>query len=238
MALGLLRDFIGSGHVDSERIVRRAKAGSTDLIQPHDLIRSIARGEAVHFDPSRSVLVNLFDIQHADGREHFLLPIAVSLARKHCDPAVADGFVDCSLLAETLQDLGFNLQQIENALRRLSATRLLDVPTRQEITDDLPTQVRITDRGAFHVTWLCREFSYIDAVVVDTPILDPDARASIGDARTFRDCLVRASTFVDYLEKEWTPLRGAPTEFDWTAMAGHIRGFIDRVSRHHADHPK
>jgi len=228
-ALGLLREFIGSEHVDSERIVNRVKAGSHPRIQPHELVLSIALGEAEYFDPSRSLLVNVFDIKHADGKEHFLLPIMIALAHKQCDPGVADGFVDCRMLAEMLQDLGFTPEQIELAFARLGTTRLLDVPTREPSLDGLPVQVRITDRGAFHAEWLCSKFCYVDAVVVDTPILELEARTEIRDIRRLAERLNRAEVFVHYLDRQWSPLEGKETEFDWRVVSGRLRSQIAEI---------
>ena len=61
-------------------------------------------------------------------------------------------------------------------------------------------------------------FNYLDAVVVDTPILDPDARNKIHDVDQTDERLVRVERFLDYLDRQWEPLRGTATELiDWSA---------------------
>ena len=61
------------------------------------------------------------------------------------------------------------------------------------------THLRITTLGRYHVNQLVRTFTYVDAVVIDTPILDARVRDSIDDVRDIFERIARAREFVEYL---------------------------------------
>ena len=61
------------------------------------------------------------------------------------------------------------------------------------------THLRITTLGRYHVNQLIRTFLYVDAVVIDTPILDARIRGTIEDVRDIFERVQRAREFVEYL---------------------------------------
>jgi hypothetical protein len=74
LALEYLSSSIGSGYVDTARILDVSATGRVYTIPVHDFMRSIIFGETDLFDPRVSRIVNVFDISVGDEREHFLLP--------------------------------------------------------------------------------------------------------------------------------------------------------------------
>lgn len=67
-------------------------------------------------------------------------------------------------------------------------------------SDDIH-DVCITELGKYHVSQLINFFPYLDAVSVDTPIMDDKARLEVRDVRSLIDRLHRCAQFVDYLNK-------------------------------------
>jgi hypothetical protein len=72
-ALDFVTAFIGSGHVNAERILNIAAEQSDPYTIPvHEFMRAVIYGDFEHFDPSASPVANLFDI--FDARRTRALP--------------------------------------------------------------------------------------------------------------------------------------------------------------------
>jgi hypothetical protein len=88
--------------------------------------------------------------------------------------------------------------------------------------------------GAYAVKRLIYQFTYVDAMVVDTPITDEGFAGQLQDARDIRDRLERCSRFLDYLDREWQGLADRDTVVEWPAISGVLRnqmeGTLGRVN--------
>jgi hypothetical protein len=73
LALDLVQRFLGSGHVDTQKIIDIYTETRSYIIPIHEFLRAVIYGDEAHYDPSRSYFANLFDVSSLDGREHFLL---------------------------------------------------------------------------------------------------------------------------------------------------------------------
>ncbi|MGC2330170.1 MAG: hypothetical protein WA581_01845 [Candidatus Acidiferrales bacterium] len=62
LALDLIKDFIGSGHVNTQKILAMVAEGEEYTIPLHEFLRAIIYGDNEYYDPSTSPIVNLFDI--------------------------------------------------------------------------------------------------------------------------------------------------------------------------------
>jgi len=69
-------------------------------------------------------------------------------------------------------------------------------------------------------------FTYIDAMIVDTPVLDPDTRSRIRDARNIEDRLKMGEIFRQYLDARWLELKDAGTEFSWERVSQEVKDDI------------
>lgn len=78
LALAFVRVFIGSGHVDTGKILDIFKVQGSYLVPLHEFIRAVTYGDHEHYSPGASEIMNLFDISTPDGREHFLSPILLA----------------------------------------------------------------------------------------------------------------------------------------------------------------
>jgi hypothetical protein len=223
LALDLIQDFLGSGHVDTAKIVETFRRSGRYTVPLHEFLRAVIYGESVHYDPTRSRVANVFDVSSRDGREHFLTCIMLTALTGWSGAGVRDGFVESARVYDRLQACGYDVDQIDACLVRSLRGRLLEVPGRVIVGAESSTAFRPTAVGAYHATRLCRLFSYVDAVIVDTPILVEADRERIGLAESIMDRLARAEQFVTYLDSQWPPMASASTEFRWPDVTTDLR---------------
>jgi hypothetical protein len=177
--------------------------------------------------PNRPPIVNLFDISTSDGREHFLLANILALIERLGSTTGEGGFVGSSKIYDFCQSLGFSPGQIEFALQRGCLRELMDPSPK--LSGEPITSYRITTAGAYSFRELPRHFSYADAMVVDTPIVDPDVRSILGNVGGIGERLKRMEVFLKYLNDQYSPLAQKPVVFDWPSMSQAIASEVSRV---------
>ena len=234
-ALDLVKQFFGSGHVDTQKIVDIYMAECRYDIPLHEFLRAVIYGDSQEYNPEQSPIANLFDVTFSDPREHFVLPILLSLIT---NPSSGnEGFVETSRVYEQIQGLGFVPDQIDAALVRGYRFKLVETTARRAPGTDrqLPSSIRLTTIGAYHTQVLAGLFTYIDAMIVDTPIFDGTARNFIKDVRGIYDRSERARVFKAYLDQQWQAFDGLEAWFPWPrlslAIGEEIRSIQDRVLR-------
>jgi hypothetical protein len=229
LALDLVRDFLGSGHVDTQKIVDKYERTGSYLIPLHEFLRAVIYGDNNHYDPARSPIANLFDISTLDHREHFLLPILLSTVHQWSGPGQENGFVETGRVYERLQGLGFTADQIDAAVVRAHSHKLLETSARRspQTGTPMPLALRVTTTGAYHVERLCQMFSYIDAIAVDLPILLQDVRDRVHDAHSLVQRADRASILTEYLDTVWGSVTSG--HFDWPYASQALKRDMGRV---------
>lgn len=228
-ALEFVGDFVGSGHVDAQKILEIHREEGAYTIPVHEFLRAIIFRDHVHYDSTASRIANVFDISTPDGREHFLLPNLVAFVERTAGAfAGEEGYVDLDRVFEFGQGLGFRPSQIHDTLDRCFNKKLLEANPRFSEAHS-GASVRITTIGAYTVQKLCGMFAYVDAMIVDTPIVDPKSRRDITDANTLRERLSRAETFRQYLDSQHAALTDKPIAFDWRRSSEALSRDIKRV---------
>lgn len=235
LALDLVRSFLGSGHVDTEKIATIHRNSGRYLIPLHEFLRAVVYGDYAHFDPTRSYFANLFDISSEDGKEHFLLPLLVGELAGWRGPGVQNGFVETARVYEFLQGLGYTPEQVDHAIVRGHRHRLIEAAGRRTPKEglEMPPSLRATPVGVYHIQRLAGLFAYIDAIVVDTSVLQRSVRERISDAHSVVERLARAAVFVEYLDSQWIPLSGGTTAFDWAPVSRALSNDMQRASAGH-----
>jgi hypothetical protein len=128
------------------------------------------------------------------------------------------------------QRLGFNVDQIEASLDHAILKRLLDVVPRY--SGDRPhLHYRITTVGAYTTRVLLTYFSYIDAVLIDTPIVDEQYRALMQDVHTLAERVRRSEYFRLYLDRQWMKVRGDGLPWYWADTSRKLSADIREVGR-------
>lgn len=204
-ALDLVRGFFGSGHVDTQKIVNIYTGTGRYDVPLHEFLRAVTFGDAEYYDPERSPVANLFDISQVDPKEHFLMPLLICSLTASGGKGSEEGFVETSVVYERLQGFGFTPEQIDATVVRGYRKKLLETAARRipYPDHDMPPALRATNVGLYHVSRLCRHFTYMDAVLIDTPIIEPAVRQSIGEFRTIASRLHNVDVFCRYLDETW-----------------------------------
>lgn len=128
-ALDYVQTFIGSGHVDSRKILDVEESGGAYTLPLHEFLRAVMFGDKAYYDPATSPIPNALDISACDGREHFLIALLVRYAETLGSTAGKDGYVERTRLFEQLQQFGFQHQQLERALERSLDDLLVATPS-------------------------------------------------------------------------------------------------------------
>lgn len=228
-ALGFLNTFVGSGHVNTRKILEIEEKDGDYRIPLHEFVRAIIYGDHQYFDPTASPVANVLEISTEDGREHFLLMLLLLHIERAGEVGRREGFVGIDEIMVFGQSLGYIPAQIEFALRHGADKRLLQAGPRS--ADETARRYRITTVGAYTYKKLVPTFIYVDAVVVDTPIVDPRVADEIAHCREVQDRLSRARNFVAYLDAQWTAVVQPDLPFDWSEMSGQLKADFNRVAR-------
>lgn len=233
-ALDFLNTFIGSGHVNAAKILAKYEQKGNYTISVHEFMRAVLYGDHEHYDPSVSPIANLFDISTPDGREHFLLGNLVGFIERNATAAGQQGYVDAGMVYEFAQGLGFSPAQVNSAIQRATDKKLIE-PSPAFLEKAEAVAFRITTIGAYTIRELCKYFAYVDAMVVDTPIVDGKVRASIGEIDDIDRRLERGIRFLDYLDLQWQAVGHKNITWDWAGVSSASRsdiGAIQQIRQH------
>ncbi len=232
LALDLVRGFFGTGYVDTQKIVKIQDEGGDYKIPLHEFLKAVIFGDAEYYDPEQSPVANVFDLTHPDPKEHFLLPLLISLVAAGGSSS-ADGFVDTSSIYERLQSLRFTPDQIDSALTRGFRKKLVETSARRvpQPGQVMPHALRVTSVGAYHISHLCELFPYVEAVLVDTPILDAEIRASLSSSHEINLRLANVKAFQRYLDYQWQSdgYLKSTAIFNWPAISNRLRMDLKRI---------
>jgi hypothetical protein len=211
-ALDFISTFVGSGYVQTKRIIDAHDAGDSYVIPIHEFIRAILYGEHKYYDPQTSSVPNIFHILSTDPKEYFLLLL---LLAKIEELGISNEgyFADLSSVVADIQSLGYSSEQIKYHINRAYEAKLIE----QNDSGDAGQLVRITQAGSYLRKKMLTTFSYIDAVIVDTPILDVKVRSQIRDVRSIAERIKRAEVFQEYLDSCW-PFTANEVSLDWPTI--------------------
>jgi len=231
LALEFVRRLIGSGHIDTRKILEKYDRSGSYFIRLHEFLRTVIFGDGVYFFPDSSPIENLFDIQTLEPREHFLSLIMLQFVSSEGRRSATHGFVDVDKVYDFAAGSGFQPKQIDTHLARLCTKRLIETAGRIKPlqTDTTASAVRITTVGAYHLLRLPHLFAYYDAIVTDTPILDADFRDRVCDVAEIGDRLERCKTFLAYFDTCARGLESARCGFDWAMAAAYTRKDIEKI---------
>ena len=233
--------FIGSANVNAQKIIDIMNHEGRYVIPVHEFWKEALLGEYSYYDPQSSLALNLFDIKHLNPDEHFLLPMILGYLNFEGDHRTSEGFVQTSGIVEEMQQWGFIPETSEIMLRRANNKKLLETPQRVtfdedkgELYGDMPECFRISTIGAYHLLRWIAEFSYLDAMSYDTPILDKNTQNSLQPniaSFAIEHRLDRAVKFRAYLTDVWNNSNLTPHYFDWKSSLKYGKMSFDRVQR-------
>ena len=74
-------------------------------------------------------------------------------------------------------------------------------------------------------------FVYLDAMVIDTPIVDDSVAEQLDDVQDIEDRVARSRVFVDYLDSSWESVGSQEQAFDWRTARGPLNVDYERIER-------
>lgn len=229
LALKFVTDFIGSGHIDTGKMIRIFEENGRYTVPLHEFLRALLFGDGVYYDPDASPIANLFQISQPDRREHFLLPLLLSEAQHLGERSGDEGYVSSDSLYAFAQHLGFDVDQTSTALDNAVTKRLLDVAPRHSSAERSRLHYRITTVGAYTTRVLLAYFAYVDAVIVDTPIVDDQYRSLIQDVHSLPERVGRSEYFRLYLDRQWSKIKDDGLPWRWSETSDRLSDDIRRV---------
>jgi Cdc6-like AAA superfamily ATPase len=229
-ALEFVTQFIGSGHVDTQKIIAIEESDPGSYFIPlHEFLRSLLHGDNEYYDPSTSPIANLYAIDRPDPSSHFLAPIALHYIMSRGEAESNSGFVGLSEVYQFTQGLGFDVSSVEFALNKLGHHKLIEAPL-DNFDPHQSEQVRITTIGAYTLTNLPRMFTYNDAVIIDTPITSSTFRLQIKDVRQMADRIGRVKLFREYMDECWERSDLQASGWDWAEVSSALESDLRTVS--------
>lgn len=228
LALEFVTDFIGSGHVNTGKILDIYERSGAYTIAVHEFLRALLFKDHEYYDPHASSIANLFRVTTPDAREHFLLPLLLTHIQVRGETANEAGYVLASEVYTFAQGLGFEPSQIESALSYAEEKRLIDSAPRHTGQSER-IYYRITTVGAYTTRVLPSQFAYIDAVLIDTPVLEQAYQRVIEEAHTISERVGRAKIFRVYLDKQWLKMQTDNLPWLWSETSRKLSDDIDRA---------
>lgn len=224
----LVKGFIGSPNVDAEKIISIMSEEGDYIIPLHEFSKAALLGTYSHFNPETSVAYNLFDLTHPDKKEHFLSSYIMSFLEKASQKVDKNGFVSQDDIFDEIQRLGFAPEQIEMCIFRLVNKKLIENQKRVTfdeddcgVTSDIVPKYRITTIGAYHIKKWIYSFSYLDAMVFDTPIFDDNIKEDLLQNIESFDIghrYARTEKFKRYLLSSWREITSHPAYFNFEEL--------------------
>lgn len=240
-ALEIIKGFVGSANVESDKIIEIMRSQGEYLIPLHEFTKQALLGEYSHYHARSSIAFNLFDVRYPDPNEHFLASLIVAYLLWDGRHRSTEGFVYADNIIVEMQNYGFIPDQVEHSLRKLTNKKLIETSERvtfdeglQGLIGDMPYAFRVTTVGSYHLNRWTGSFAYLDAMVFDTPVFDDTVRTEILahlESFDIRDRYSRTMLFADYMDTCWSRFPKAPAYFDWTLSRQSGKGTFASVKR-------
>jgi hypothetical protein len=227
-----VKEALSSKHLNTSKILEEiTKPNGHYLIADHEMLRALLYADSVHYSPRRTVFINLFDIDRADPAEHFTRLLALDFLGRMRSSPTTRGFVPCTQLVDHLCQIGYSSEHAESTLQMLHDRRCCEGRFPETKWDQKGADLRITSLGRYHIAELVGTFTYIDAIVVDTPINDPERRKEIRDVFPIDERVHRGELFLDYLNNCSKELQDAQASAVWVTVHDSLTKDIRTVKR-------
>ncbi len=239
-ALDLINIFLGSGHVNVSKILKIYEQQGFYQVPIHEFLRAIIFGDNLYYDPNTSPVQNLIDIKSSSKNEHFLLLILLDFIYRSKKTPGTEGYISSSEIFSYLQNCGYREKQVSDAVLLAIKYGLIQGKIKETNIISIPETLCITTSGAYHFLKLIKLFIYLDAIIVDTPILDDQLRASLQSSIINHDIFNRLENcrkIISYLDSCWNEINENKIAFRWkeysSVILEDIRSIEERARRKH-----
>lgn len=230
-AIELIKKFFGSGHVNTEKIISVLENTGSYTIPVHEILRSVIYGDNEHYSPINSDITNLFDVRTNDPKDHFTVSLILGLLHDQSVNNRNEGFISIREVYAYMQKLGYIPTSLDLALNFMYSRELFETSEKGNrlYIDKNELMLRATGTGIYHLVHLQSSFTYIDAIIVDTPIFDNKKRERIINVFEIRQRLERALIFVDYLDEIWDKQSFDNTHFIWKQKSLELKRDVQKI---------
>lgn len=220
-ALDYVSIFIGSPHVDSQKIFYHIDNDGGYVLRLFEFLHAVMYNDNEYYNSQDSPIINIFDITSNDRKEHYILILLILIIDKLGKSGGNEGYISIFIVNEKLHSLGFLDSQIQQAINRAVTKKLIESSKQNE------NNFRVLPSGVYSATELPIMFAYVDAIIIDTPICDEEIRSKINVANTIHERLERSLIFIEYIKNSADPKM---EEFlDYKNMAGRLRREINNI---------
>ena len=209
----LIAEFCGSPHLNSKKAVEVESETGNYKIPLHQITRHAILRDSKYFNAESSyVAMNLFDVDFADSKIHFLCPAIIAFMNSSSSVRDKDGFVTGANIIVEFTKHQFLDYQVRKCLQKLCEKRLIETPYSHhrdiEIDAEDPDRLhyRVTSIGTYHLQQWMSEFGYLEIMSIDTPIFDEEVSRKLTDlasSQTISARLEKAKLFKAYLKRQW-----------------------------------
>ncbi|UUW07122.1 hypothetical protein NLG42_13515 [Flavobacterium plurextorum] len=230
-AIELIKKYFGSGHVDTQKILRITEEQGFYSVPVHEILRSVIYGDNKYYYPSNSEIVNLFDIRSYDEREHFIVPIILSILSDYSINNRNQGFVSINDLYAFVQGQSFLPSTIDSALNFMYIKGLFETSEKGNVlnTQGNTILIRATSSGIYHLNYLITTFPYMEAMIVDVPIFDENIKSKIIIGTDIIERMESTLVFVNYLDDVWKNNKFSSIYFDWNRRSEELKREIEKI---------
>lgn len=230
LLLEQVRGALTGSHLDTRKILARIPDGYR--IPTHEMVRALIYGNYAHYQPRGNVFINLFDIDSSARAEHFLAISTIDYLCRKGQVGTDRKFIRYQDTLDYLTELGFSGDVSVSCIGRLEKANCVESAT---TTNESPAAaLRATSLGTYHIRTLVRTFAYIDAVIVDTPIVNEGLRADVfrrPELRGIEDRVIRVERFLVYLDSCAGELGGIDVSEAWREIRSGIEEDIGAIRR-------
>lgn len=227
--LDFVKKIICSGHLDTKKIVEIIEKQGYYNIPDYEGIKTLLFGDYMHYEPSISPFINLFDIKNQDKSEHFIRIAVLNYLSKISSSTSAFGYIKKTELVNYLSTLDYSYVLIDETIKDLMDSQSIRNHVDNNTGIDSFEQIRLTPLGKYHLFSLVRQFQYIDSIIIDTPILDEETRKTILIETDMKSRLDRTTNFINYLNSCKTSIKDIEIQKLWEEIYNSIVEDMDRI---------
>ena len=178
----------------------------------------------------KSIFINLFDIKHKDPAEHFLLFSLLSYLYNIAANSNSQTYVKVSNVISYLTSQGFTYSISKQSIKLLMDKSYIHTFIEKDSIED-SDDVIISTLGKYHISNLISEFQYLDATIIDTPILDDKIRSQINNVSGIRERLHRTKLFLEYLNSSVNHVYDLDLKMMWQNVYNEAHKRIKKVEK-------
>ncbi len=183
--------------------------------------------DSVHYDPKTCIFVNLFDVEQADRLQHFTRMTVLTHLSVVSQAHPTLGFARLSDVLTHLTKVGYSSAHASWTVKYLFEKACLESRDPMEKWSEDIREIKLTSLGKYHITELLT-FAYFDAMTIDTPIMDTNARGRIYDVMDIRGRIDRTLVFLEYLDAASKDILDLQVRQLWDE---HLKAVMDGMSK-------